>query len=124
MPFPFDKVERGTPNEELKKLMCSFDIPEDIAEQMINRVRKYNGKIRFVIGDNAFWIQWYKNHSKVKANYVKNPNLELIEKFKNLTKEDLCSFWAEGLKDNYDYVMRLIDLTLERRDQLCNAHVS
>jgi hypothetical protein len=123
-PFPFDKVQQGIPNEQLKEWLCYFGIPEETAFAMINRAERNNTNIRYVIWNNAFWIQYYKYYLRVKANYVEHPNPELIEKFKKLTKQDLCSFWAEGLKDNYDYVMRLIDLTLERRDQLCNAHVS
>lgn len=118
-PFPFDKVECGIPNQKLKELLCSF-IPEDVAHNMINRALQDDNKIRYVIWNDAFWIQHYKYYSKVKANYVAHPNAELVEKFKKLTKQDLCAFWTEGLKHNHDYVMRLIDLTLERRDQLCN----
>lgn len=119
MAFSFDKVQQGIPNEQLKERLCYFGILEEVACTMINKAQRDNTKIRYVIWNDAFWIQHYKYYSRVKANYVAHPNPELIEKFKKLTKQDLCAFWAEGLKHNHDYVMRLIDLTLERRDQLC-----
>lgn len=113
--FPFDRVITLKPGslDKLIKLFSQF-----IHRKHIEKIWQHHKPITYVFWKNAFWMQMYKYNPSVQPLKTKRYYASTLSALKKLDRECLREVWADGMKTDPSYYEELIDLILERRDQL------
>ncbi|MBA3751733.1 hypothetical protein H0X06_02975 [Candidatus Dependentiae bacterium] len=114
-PFPFDqvKIARRSNFKDLYPLFSRF-----ISKYRIEKMERKR-RVPYIVWDNALWLQHYKFKGQ-KPCFTKTYYRSTLNALKALNRESLLYIWQEGLSVNKKFE-ELIDLTLERRDQLVKA---
>lgn len=115
--FPFHEVVtlKPGPLERLKKLFGPY-----ITGRHIERIWQHHKPITYVMWKNAFWMQMYKYNPSVKPLKVAHYYESTLQALRKLDRNALLQIWSDGMKIEPSYYEELIDLILERRDQVLN----
>ena len=119
-PFPFDQ-QKNLYNPTLKALREAFGrlIPEKMVQYLASK--QYN-PLTYCIWHDALWVKKTRTENKqVGPNYTTTYYKSTLDQYKKLTKKVLEEIWAEALHANTCYTNDIIDLILERRDQVLKA---
>ena len=119
-PFPFDNpcIKRELSLEEAEKVLGAF-LPQKRLKTFWLRHKR---KMMFIIWRKGLWVQYYKKQTTCPPSVVDRYPKEIIDSYKELTHEVLCTLWREALQtSDATHYEQLIALTLERRDQLLAA---
>ncbi|MBA3752042.1 hypothetical protein H0X06_04575 [Candidatus Dependentiae bacterium] len=111
-PFPFDQVKIAFRNSyhDLYPLFEKF-VPRDVIERM-----EHKKKVAYVIWNNALWVQ-PSRFKRYKPSVTKTYYASTLRALKKLDRESLYLVWKDA-RDAGLSCDELIDLILERRDQL------
>ena len=112
--FPFNEAKTVRPGSH-KKLYGLF-LPF-ISKQYIHSWIRPDAKITYVIWCGSLYIQ-HKSNKPVTTNRYYASTLRAYQK---LDRDVLRDVWADGMKIHPEYYEELIDLILERRDQIIVA---
>lgn len=116
--FPFNSfsVLNNPTIEEIQEAFGNF-LSESVITQMWDRYTH----IVYCIWRNALWIKFYNGHNFLKPNYTKNYYQATIDAYKKLDRTALEKIWAIGLAQDENLIKQLINLTLERKEQLLKS---
>ncbi len=116
---PFDNpcILRNASLEQVQATFGNFLDAQSIMD-IWQRVKR----IVYCIWNNGLWIQYYKNQSLVGPNFTNIYFQSTIDAYKKLDQAALEAIWSEALSTKHkNHVLKLIALTLERRDQVLRA---
>lgn len=116
--FPFDNAKTIKVDSfgSLNALFGKF-----IPEWHVRAIYAHNEYVRYCIWCDNLWIQALPHVHYVKPSYTKTYYASTLEAYKKLDKKMLREIWSDGYTTQPSYYDELIDLTLQRRDQLLEA---
>lgn len=110
---PFHKaITIIKPKEKVLKNLLKPYLPMRLIESIIKRTKK---QITYIVDNNIVWMQ------KGRINYTNNYYKSTLDKLRQLSKASLRNIWREALLSDKKYFNILINLILERKDQVLRA---
>lgn len=121
IPFPFDQaitLENATMDELHEAFKDFFDY-----EKSLKMWKRYHEQgITYCTWRNCLWIQYYKNDKRMRPCYISHCDSSMLQPYITLNREILETIWSEALQNSdKKQINRLVDLTLQRRDQVLKA---
>lgn len=115
--FPFDRaiiVKRPT-YELLKDAFLPY-----VPAKNIRKMLSPNTPIIYCIWRGVLWVEMYRDSKSIKPIITKRYYRSSIEAYKKLDRDQLQVIWSDWLAVDPKHAGELIELTLERRDQILN----
>lgn len=114
--FPFDKAEIA-PQKDIYDICKPY-----IGSRNHLRVLAREKELKYVIWKSTLWIEYPTEGPRKFGPYATNCPIDLLKASRKLTYKNLSQVWAELYQENQTDAQELIELILQRRDELLSIH--